>query len=75
MDKPRPKIRKVMFTTKQATKARDSEKFASHRNFIEWLFKTQHNCVVTDFTKLVYDYGTVGQVTVHGVIGHALDEK
>lgn len=54
----RTRYRTVAFTDKQMMRARDSGKFADHRAFIKWLFKTNHGVVVNDYNVLVWEYIT-----------------
>lgn len=76
--KIKPKFRTVVFTEFQMIKARDSKKFPTHREFVEWLFMTQHKCRVENHSLLQYDYILVGKrniVKVRGQLGLSIVQK
>lgn len=78
------RFRKVMFTDSQMLVAKNSGKFPDqpgltklqqHRPFVEWLFKTQHKCLVLDHTRLKYNYMTRNKISVieiEGELGSAI---
>lgn len=78
------RYRKVMCTDAQMLLARQNKKFKpvpgtpklhEHRPFVEWLFRHQHKCVVSDHTKLKYNYmmrNRVCVIEIEGEIGPAL---
>lgn len=54
--KRRPVIRRVAFTDRQMFVAKETGKFPTHREFVEWLFKEQHKCAVINHTLLEFKY-------------------
>lgn len=70
--------RQIMFTEVDALMARDSGKFGTHRDFVEWLFKKQHKVVIENHSLLKYEYLTVKNraiVKVTGQMGQGLLAK
>lgn len=67
-----------MFTELQMLVARDTNKFKTHREFVEWLFWGQHKCKVENHTFLQYEYLLVKKrnvVKVTGQLGLAIVAK
>lgn len=69
------KIKKIAFTSGQMFTAKESGKFETPRQYVEWCFMKKHRCKVIDHTKLIYDYRNPKQITVHGAVGHAIEEQ
>jgi hypothetical protein len=75
--KIKPKTRKVVFTDHQMLTAKETGKFPTHREFVEFLFK-RHKVKVINHALLEYKYvkEKVGYtnciIQVTGVIGSSL---
>jgi hypothetical protein len=72
------KYRKVVFTDEQMLLARGSDVFQgkTHRDFIDWLFRRQHKCTVTNHEFLVKRHILQGKacvIIVEGKIGQGLE--
>lgn len=78
--KRKPKTRMVVFTDHQMLVAKETGKFQTHREFVEFLFK-RHNVVVINHDLLEYKYQKeqVGPcnciIKVTGVLGLAIGWK